>query len=115
MPKSDVVLRAPVRTAIGAYGGSLKGIAAPDLGAAVIAATIERAKVNETDVDTVVMGAGCPAGAKMNPARRAARAAGMPAMTVTSPVPRRYWSPWPSSHSTSLATTATGEMRGRRR
>ena len=45
MAKSNVVLCAPVRTAIGTYGGSLKGIAAPDLGAAVIKASLERAKL----------------------------------------------------------------------
>ncbi len=86
MPKANVVLCAPVRTAIGTYGGSLKGIAASDLGAAVIKATLERAKLKGSDVDTVVMGQVVQAGAKMNPARQAARTAGMPvevpAMTV---------------------------------
>ena len=33
MNKPDVVLCNPVRTAIGTYGGSLKDIPAPDLGA----------------------------------------------------------------------------------
>jgi acetyl-CoA C-acetyltransferase len=83
---ANVVLCAPVRTAIGTYGGSLKGIAASDLGAAVIKATLERAKLKGSDVDTVVMGQVVQAGAKMNPARQAARTAGMPvevpAMTV---------------------------------
>lgn len=86
MLKSNVVLCAPVRTAIGTYGGSLRGIAASDLGAAVIKATLERAKLEGSDVDTVVMGQVVQAGAKMNPARQAMRAAGMPvevpAMTV---------------------------------
>lgn len=86
MPMANVVLCAPVRTAIGTYGGSLKGIAASDLGAAVIKATLERAKLKGSDVDTVVMGQVVQAGAKMNPARQAARTAGMPvevpAMTV---------------------------------
>ena len=86
MAKSNVVLCAPVRTAIGTYGGSLKGIAAPDLGAAVIKATLESTKLKGSDVDAVVMGQVVQAGAKMNPARQAMRAAGMPvavpAMTV---------------------------------
>jgi len=86
MTKSNVVICAPVRTAIGTYGGSLKGITASDLGAAVIKAALERAKLNGSDVDAVVMGQVVQAGAKMNPARQAARAAGMPvevpAMTV---------------------------------
>lgn len=86
MAKSNVVLCAPVRSAIGTYGGSLKSIAAPDLGAAVIRAALEHAKLNASDVDSVVMGQVVQAGAKMNPARQAMRAAGMPvevpAMTV---------------------------------
>lgn len=86
MPKSNVVLCAPVRTAIGTYGGSLKGLTAPELGAAVIKAALQRAKLNGTDVDSVVMGQVVQAGAKMNPARQAMRAAGLPvevpAMTV---------------------------------
>jgi acetyl-CoA C-acetyltransferase len=86
MTKSHVVLCAPVRTAIGTYGGSLKGIASPDLGAIVIRSTLERAKLNGDDVTSVVMGQVVQAGAKMNPARQAMRAAGLPvevpAMTV---------------------------------
>lgn len=72
MPKSNVVLCAPVRTAIGTYGGSLKGLTAPELGAAVIKAALQRAKLNGTDVDSVVMGQVVQAGAKMNPAARIA-------------------------------------------
>lgn len=86
MTKSSVVLCEPVRTAIGTYGGALKGVTAPELGAAVIKATLERAKLKGAEVDTVVMGQVVQAGAKMNPARQAMRLAGMPvevpAMTV---------------------------------
>lgn len=86
MAKSNVVLCAPVRTAIGTYGGSLKSIPAPELGAAVIKSALERAKLKGDEVDTVVMGQVVQAGAKMNPARQAMRGAGMPvevpAMTV---------------------------------
>jgi len=86
MKKSPVVLCEPVRTAIGTYGSALKGVAASELGAAVIKVALERAKLKGTDVDTVVMGQVVQAGAKMNPARQAMRGAGMPvevpAMTV---------------------------------
>ena len=44
MAQSRIVLCAPVRTAIGTYGGSLKEIPAPDLGCAVIKETLSRAK-----------------------------------------------------------------------
>ena len=46
----------PVRTAIGTFGGSLKEIAAPDLGAAVIKAAVQRAGLRPEDVGAVVMG-----------------------------------------------------------
>ena len=86
MPAHNVVLCSPVRTAIGTFGGSLKEVAAPDLGAAAIKAAIERAGLKPDDVDTVVMGNVIQAGAKINPARQAAIHAGLPvtvpAMTV---------------------------------
>jgi len=76
----------PVRTAIGTFGGSLKEIAAPDLGAAVIKAAVQRAGLRPDDVGAVVMGNVIQAGVKMNPSRQAAIRAGLPvtvpAMTV---------------------------------
>ena len=82
----QIVLCAPVRTAIGTYGGALKSVRAPDLGAAVIRATLERARLRPEEVQTVVMGQVIQAGTRMNPARQAAIGAGLPvavpAMTV---------------------------------
>ncbi len=84
-PRS-VVFVSPVRTAIGAFGGSLKSVPAADLGAVAIRATLERAGLAPGAVDTVAMGQVIQAGAKMNPARQAAIHAGLPvtvpAMTV---------------------------------
>jgi acetyl-CoA C-acetyltransferase len=86
MAHPEIVLCAPVRTAIGTYGGTLKSIPAPDLGAAVIRETLKRAGLAADKVQTVVMGHVVQAGAKMNSARQAARGAGVPvaapAMTV---------------------------------
>ena len=86
MAQSNVVLCAPVRTAIGTYGGTLKDIAAPDLGAVVIREILSRAKIADDAIGTVVMGQVVQAGAKMNPARQAAIKAGIPvgvpAMTI---------------------------------
>ncbi|WP_413815272.1 thiolase family protein [Bradyrhizobium sp.] len=83
---SNVVLCAAARTAIGTYGGALKDVPAPDLGATAIRASLERAKLRGSDIGTVVMGQVVQAGAKMNPARQAAIEAGIPvevpAMTV---------------------------------
>ena len=86
MSKRDVVLCAPARTAIGTYGGTLKAIPAPKLGAVAIRAALERAHLDGDAIGTVVMGQVVQAGAKMNPARQAAIGGGLPvevpAMTV---------------------------------
>jgi acetyl-CoA C-acetyltransferase len=76
---SSVVLVAPLRTAIGTFGGSLKEIPAPDLGAVAINAAVAKAGLDPTEVGTVVMGNVVQAGAKMNPARQAAINGGLPA------------------------------------
>jgi acetyl-CoA C-acetyltransferase len=85
MSHTNVVLCEPVRTAIGTFGGTLKSVPAT-LGAAVIKATIERAKLTSADIGSVILGQVVQAGAKMNPARKATIAAGIPvevpAMTV---------------------------------
>jgi acetyl-CoA C-acetyltransferase len=84
-PRS-VVLAAPVRTAIGTFGGSLKDLPSTELGAAAIGAAVRRAGLRPDEIGTVVMGNVVQAGAKMNPGRQAAIGAGLPvsvpAMTV---------------------------------
>ena len=86
MSNTEVVICSPVRTAIGTYGGTLKDMPAADLGAVAIRATLERSKLTNGDIDTVVMGNVIQAGNKMNPARQAAIQGGLPvnvpAMTV---------------------------------
>lgn len=74
----SVVFAEPVRTAIGVFGGSLKDVPAPKLGAEAIRAAVARAKLTPGEVQTVVMGNVVQAGAKMNPARQAAVYAGLP-------------------------------------
>jgi acetyl-CoA C-acetyltransferase len=86
MPDRTVVLSAPVRTAIGTFGGSLKETPATELGATAIRAVLARTKLDPAKVGTVVMGNVIQAGNKMNPARQAAihggLPVGVPAMTV---------------------------------
>jgi acetyl-CoA C-acetyltransferase len=77
----SVVFAEPVRTAIGTFGGSLKDVAAPILGAAAISAAVARAGLKAEEAETVVMGNVVQAGTKMNPARQAAVHAGLPATT----------------------------------
>jgi len=86
MSTPTIVLCHPVRTAIGAYNGSLKGTPATELGAVVVRETLRRAGLDAAKLGAVVMGNVVQAGNKMNPARQAAIGAGVPvevpAMTV---------------------------------
>ena len=86
MTNREVVLCNPVRTAIGTYNGSLKDVAAPMLGAAVIRETLKRSGLAPEKVQALVMGNVIQAGVKMNPARQAGIAGGLrvevPALTV---------------------------------
>lgn len=78
MSLREVVLCHPVRSAIGTYGGSLKDVAAPELGAAAIRETLKRSGLEAGKIQTLVMGNVIQAGVKMNPARQAGIAAGLP-------------------------------------
>jgi acetyl-CoA C-acetyltransferase len=86
MTRPDVVLCHPVRTAIGTFNGSLKGVPAPDLAAVVVRETVARSGLAANRFDSVVFGNVIQAGTKMNPARQAAIHGGLPvevpAMTV---------------------------------
>ncbi|OJX78616.1 acetyl-CoA C-acyltransferase [Magnetospirillum sp. 64-120] len=86
MANREIVICTPVRTAIGTFGGSVKTVAASDLGAAAIKAVLDRAGIDPSRIGTVVMGNVVQAGGKMNPARQAAIHGGLPveipAMTV---------------------------------
>ncbi len=78
MATPEVVLCSPVRTAIGAFNGSLKTIPAADLGAVVVRETLHRAGLDAAAVGSVIMGNVIQAGNKMNPARQAAINGGVP-------------------------------------
>ncbi len=74
----DVVIVAATRTAVGSFQGSLAGISAVDLGAAVIRALLEQTGLDGAEVDEVILGQVLTAGAGQNPARQAAIKAGLP-------------------------------------
>ncbi|WP_341889739.1 acetyl-CoA C-acyltransferase [Variovorax sp. YR752] len=78
MTSRHIVLCHPVRTAIGTYGGSLKDVTASDLGAAAIRETLKRSGLAADKIETLVMGNVIQASGKMNPARQAGIAAGLP-------------------------------------
>lgn len=75
---TEVVIVAPMRTAIGKFNGSLVGMPAVSLGAATIKATMERGKARADQIDAVVLGNVVQAGNRMNPARQATLHAGLP-------------------------------------
>ena len=78
MATREVVLCSPVRTAIGAFNGSLKTVPATELGGVVVRETLRRAGLDAGAIESVVMGNVIQAGNKMNPARQAAIGGGVP-------------------------------------
>ena len=82
----DIVIVAAARTAVGKFGGSLAKVPAPELGATVIKALLERTGVAADQIGEVIMGQVLAAGAGQNPARQAMMKAGIaketPALTI---------------------------------
>ena len=78
MNQREILLCAPVRTAIGAYNGTLKDTPATDLGAAVIRETLKRAGLKPEQIGSVIMGNVIQEGNRMNPARQASIHGGVP-------------------------------------
>jgi acetyl-CoA C-acetyltransferase len=75
---TDVVIVSAARTAVGSFNGAFANVAAHDLGSAAIKAALQRASVDAADVDEVILGQILSAGQGQNPARQAARNAGIP-------------------------------------
>jgi acetyl-CoA C-acetyltransferase len=75
---NDIVIVAAARTAVGKFGGSLAKIAAPELGATVIAELLKRAKLSGDQIGEVILGQVLTAGAGQNPARQAVVKSGLP-------------------------------------
>ncbi len=84
--QDNIVIVAAVRTAVGKFGGSLAKVSAPELGATVIKALLERTGVAADQIGEVIMGQVLAAGAGQNPARQAMMKAGIaketPALTI---------------------------------
>jgi len=72
------VILSACRTAIANFGGSLKDLSAPELGAIVVKEAIARAGVAHTEIGEVILGCVLQAAAGMNVARQAAIKAGVP-------------------------------------
>ena len=74
----DTVICAPVRTAVGRYGGVFKDVQATALGAAVISAVVKRTGVDPELIDDVIFGQCYPNGEAPAIGRVAALDAGLP-------------------------------------
>nr|AAC83659.1 ketothiolase protein PhaA [Azohydromonas lata] len=83
---TDIVIVAAARTAVGKFGGTLAKTPAPELGAVVIKALLEKTGVKPDQIGEVIMGQVLAAGAGQNPARQAMMKAGIaketPALTI---------------------------------
>src|SRR5688572_16927911 len=83
---TDIVIVAAARTAVGKFGGTLAKTPAPELGATVIKALLERARLAGDQVGEVIFGQVLQAAAGQNPARQAVVRSGLPqsvpAMTI---------------------------------
>ncbi|WP_282019741.1 acetyl-CoA C-acetyltransferase [Planomicrobium okeanokoites] len=74
----EIVIVSAVRTAVGAFQGSLKDVSATELGAIVIKEAVNRAGLKHDQISEVIMGNVLQAGLGQNPARQAAINAGLP-------------------------------------
>ncbi|NTS42225.1 acetyl-CoA C-acyltransferase [Flavisolibacter sp. BT320] len=81
-----VYIVSAVRTPMGSFGGALKDVPAPQLGAIAIKAAIDKAGISPDDVDEVLMGSVIQANLGQAPARQAAKAAGLPDKVVCTTV-----------------------------
>ncbi len=81
-----VVICEPLRTAIGAFGGTLKDYPATTLGSTVVKEILNRTEIDPKQIDDCIMGNILTAGQGMNPSRQVALGAGLdvqtPAFTI---------------------------------
>ena len=75
---NDIAILAATRTAIGSFQGTLSGLPAHALGAALIRGIVEKTGIAPAEIDEVVLGQILTAGSGQNPARQAAIAARLP-------------------------------------
>ncbi len=75
---NNVVIVSATRTAVGKFGGSLKDFSPGQLGSVVMKDALKMAKVEQSEVEEVIMGNVLSAGHGQNVARQAAIGAGIP-------------------------------------
>ena len=74
----DIVIVAAARTPVGSFNGAFANTQAHVLGEVALKAAMARANLSPDDIDEVILGQVLTAGAGQNPARQAARNAGIP-------------------------------------
>jgi acetyl-CoA C-acetyltransferase len=74
----DVVIVSAARTPVGSFNGAFASVPAHVLGTVALQAAMQRAGMDPADVDEVILGQVLTAAQGQNPARQAARAAGIP-------------------------------------
>jgi acetyl-CoA C-acetyltransferase len=68
MAQQDIVIVAAARTAVGKFGGTLAKVAAPELGATVLKALLQRSGLSSEQIGEVILGQVLTAGsAKFKP------------------------------------------------
>ncbi len=75
---TEIVIVSATRTPVGSFNGALAGLPAHALGATVVKAALDRAKVAPAEVSEVILGQILTAGQGQNPARQASVNAGVP-------------------------------------
>lgn len=75
---NDAVILSGARTPVGKYQGGLTSVSAPRLGAVAIKAAVERAGIDTSAIEEVIMGFVVSAGVGQAPARQAGIYAGLP-------------------------------------
>ena len=76
---TEVYIVGAARTPIGRFLGGLSSLAAPELGSVAVKAAVERAGVDPSSIEDVIIGNVVQAGVGQAPARQAALGAGLPA------------------------------------
>ncbi len=75
---TEIVIASAARTPVGSFNGAFASLPAHALGTVAITAALDRAKVEGSEVDEVILGQILAAGAGQNPARQASVNAGIP-------------------------------------
>lgn len=74
----EIVIVSAARTPVGSFNGAFATVAAHELGRVAVQAAVARAGLDPREIDEVILGQVLTAAQGQNPARQAARAAGIP-------------------------------------